>query len=307
MAEQIVSSLMYRIGALREELDTRASSLLRERRIAFQEVFIRSPRSSPPELAFYQVITWLYGFYYEAGRTSLSFLNRMSEIYGLDMQGIYDRHYRDVRYLRTYLQHNLNLESKTDIETQRHCEDWFYECCGSAIPGAEAEWNDCLSYILLCCIEFLSVSIECVRAIERDEAVEAVTQQWLVRLKRYHPPHEFERLVAVVVHDIGQDTLDVGRITSRYYDRWSGDLLSRSVDYVFEEEARKLIEQTILSESDPPLPISASDIMRTFGFPPGPDIGRLLRIAKVLYLDKHCNKAELLNRLKDPEELARHS
>ena len=301
MPEQGLPGLLYQIEVQKEELDNRASSLLGERRTAFQDLNVRLPRLSPAELAFYQVVTWLYGFYYEAGRVSLRFLIGKFGVYGLASEEDPGNHYQDIRFLRTYLQHNLNLESSTDLKTQRYCEEWFQERCGSAIPGTSDEWNECLFSILRGSINFLSMSIACVRAIERDEAAETVVRQWLVRIRRHHPKHEFENLVAIVIHDLGQDSLDVAKITAQHYEKWSNDLLSRSLDYVFEEEGRKLIEQTILSEGELPLPISGVDLISTFGIPSGPEIGRLLRSARRLYQENPCGKDELLFRLRESE------
>ena len=299
MAVRTVPSLIFQVEALREELYNRASSILRVRRTAFKEMSIRLPRTSPAELAFYQVVTWLYGFYYEAGRVSLRFLTEKLSIYDIADQGSHTKHYEDVQRLRTYLQHNLNLDSKTDVETQHYCEEWFFGSCCSRMPGADKEWDDCSSRMLGDSIAFLNASINCVRSIERDESPGVITQQWLGRLSRYHPRHEFEALVAIVIHDLGQDFLDVGRITARFYDKWSSDLLSRSADYVFEEEARRLIEQTILSEAELPPPISGQDVMTVFGVPPGREVRKILEIARVLYLESPCNKEELLTRLRD--------
>ena len=299
MAEQTVPSLMYQIGALKEELDIRASSILGVRRSAFQEMFTRSPRTTPPELAFYQVVTWLYGFYYEAGRVSLPFLIERFETYGLALQGDHRKHHENVRCLRTYLQHNLNLDSEHDLETQRRSEDWFAQSCGSTMPGTDKEWNDCVAHLLKDSEGLLTAAIACVRAIEQDESSHIVIQQWSVRLRRYHPLHEFEKLVAVVVHDLGQDSLDVKKITARFYEKWSKELRSRSEDYIFEEEARRQIEHTILSEAELPPPISGPDVMREFGMPPGSKVGEFLRFARVSYYESPCNKDQLMARLKE--------
>ena len=141
MAEQTPSSLMYQIGARKEELESRCASILGARQRAFQEMSLRSPRLSPPELAFFQVATWLYRFYYETGRVSLQFLIQRLSAYGLEHEGKHRRHYEEAQRLRTYLQHNLNLDSQRDLETQRRCEDWFSESCGSVIPGSGCAWG----------------------------------------------------------------------------------------------------------------------------------------------------------------------
>ena len=301
MAERTPSSLMYQIWAHKADLESRSDSLLGVRRVAFQEMFLRSPQFSPPELAFYQVVAWLYGFYYEAGRVSLQFLMHLLSTYGLEHRSEYQRHYEEVQRLRTYLQHNLNLDSQHDLETQRLCEYWFSETCGSVMPGNSCEWDKCVTRILIDSGDFLLAVLECVRAVERDESSGTIVAQWSSRLSRYHPVHEFEKLVAIVINDMGQASLDARRISARHYEKWNKDLRFRSENYVFEEEARKLIEQTLLSEDELPLPISGQDVMRSLNIPPGPEIGRLLAKAKALYVTSPCNKEQLLSRLSDSD------
>ena len=301
MGEQPISSRMYQIGVQKQDLERRAYSLIGVQRMAFQEMSVRNPRFSPPELGFYQTVTWLYALYYESGRISLRFLMDRFNTYGYDQNGHHRRHYEDTGRLRTYLQHNLNLDSIKDAKTHQICEEWFSKACGSAIPSMEREWNECLVRILNDSELFLAAVIDCVRAIERDESSKLIVEQWTVRLRQFHPKHEFEDLVAMVIHDVGQDSLDPVQITERYYDQWTRNLKFRSEDYIFIEDARRLIEQTILNEAELPPPISGADIMRELGIPPGPDVGILLRKAKDSYDVSPCTADELINRLKSLE------
>ena len=301
MAAPPVASLMYQIAVLKQELEGRAASLLGISRTAFQETSVRNPRFSPPELGFYQTVTWLYAFYYEAGRISVRFLIDRLETYGLSQDGDHRGHYGDVRRLRTFLQHNLNLDSVQGIGTRRTCEEWFSKACRSVIPGSDKEWNQCLVHILRDSEAFLAAAIDCVRAIERDEASNMTIHQWSTLLLRYHPKHEFENLVSMVIHDIGQDSLDPAQLTERYYENWSRNLRFRSEGYIFEEEARRLIEQTILNEAQLPPPVSGLHIMREFGIPPGPEVGDLLRKAKALYDANPSGLDRLIARLKCQE------
>ena len=301
MDETTVAGLMYQIGALKQELEERAASLLGVPQTAFQHTSVRNPRFSPPELGFYQTVTWLYAFYYEAGRVSLRFLIDRLETYGLGQDGDLSRHYDVVGRLRTFLQHNLNLDSVKNIRTRRTSEEWFSSSCGSVIPGSDKEWNQCLVHLLSASQTFLTATIDCVRAVERDGASAMIIEQWSTRLLRDHPKHEFESLVSMVIHDIGQDNLDPERLTERYYDSWISNLRFRSEDYSFEDEGRRLIEHTILNEAQFPLPISGSDVMNGLGIPPGPEVGALLRKARTLYAAAPCGRDELISRLKCQE------
>ena len=102
---------------------------------------------------------------------------------------------------------------------------------------------------------------------------------------------------------MGQDFLDPARICDRYYDKWSKELRLRTGEYDFEFEARKLIEHTLLTDAELPLPITGQDIIRQLGIPPGPGVGRLLKKARILYNETPGSKAELIERLAVDEGL----
>ena len=300
MVQQGVDGLWLRVISLREEIQRRCSSVSGVRR-PFGELSLRTPKPYPRELAFYQAITWLYAFYIEAGPVTFRFLMERLSIYGLADEGVLPAHYADVRQLRTFLQHNLDLDSVRDAEVQRACERWFLSSCGSSVPDRESEWSACLTNILNASETFLCLLIECVRGIEKDDAVDAIVEQWKARLSRYHPKHEFERVVRIVTHNIGQDSLDPEIIATRYYDRWVDALKSRDEPYIFDKEAAKLIEHTLLSDLDPPIPITGDDIIREFGIPHGPEVGRLLRRAQAIYYSQPTGGGELIALIKQAE------
>lgn len=303
MDEHSPSSLMYDIGALKQELELRSASLLQAQRLAFLEMSLRQPTFSPSELGFYQVVSWLYCFYYEAGRVSFPFLLEHFSTYGLDNQNKFQEHYEHVRQLRTQLQHNLNLESSGDLQLQKHCENWYSRHCGSAIPGNDGEWKKCLISLLSESQDFLKLAIDCVRFVEKDESKERVVEQWLFQVRRHHPIYEFEKLVSITARDMGQEFLDATRICERYYDKWSKELRLRTGEYDFETEARKLIEHTLLTDAELPLPITGQDIIRQLGIQPGPSVGILLKKARNLYNNTPCTREALILRLAESEGL----
>ena len=297
MDGQSVGELWYRVLALRDELDRLSISMLGDKS-AFEDVSLRLPRDTPYELAFYQTVSWLYVLYMETGRVSLQFIMEHFPTYGLDGAESHGRHYELIRQLRTYLQHNLSLESMTDFQIQRACEEWLSIHCGSSVPSNEADWHLCLIAILRASETFLEKTIVCVREMEKDESNGLIIGQWTARLSRYHPKHEFERIVAQVTHDIGQDWIDASLLVERHYEKWGKELQSRSEDYVFKVEARRLIERTLLSDNDPPLPISGTDVMREFGIPPGPEVGKMLGRAKSIYLANPSDGERLIASLR---------
>ena len=297
MDGQSVGEQWYRVLALRDELYKLSITMIGDTS-AFEDVSLRLPRDTPYELAFYQTVSWLYVLYMETGRVSLQFIMEHFPTYRLDVEKIQVRHYELIRKLRTYLQHNLNLSSTTDFQTQRTCEEWFSVHCGSSVPSQDKDWHYCVIAILRGSAAFLEKTIVCVREMEKDESKGMIVGQWSARISRYHPKYEFDRIAAQVAHDIGQDWIDVPQFVERHYDKWSRDLQSRSEDYGFEVEARRLIERTLLSDNDPPLPISGTDVMNIFGIPPGPEVGRMLSRAKAIYLANPSDGEQLIASLK---------
>lgn len=295
MPEPTPGELMHNVGIHKQELEQRSESLLGPPNAAFHNITLRMPRFSSPELGFIQAVTWLYGFYHESGRITLPFLLERFQAY--DLPDEHRQHYHDLRDLRTLLQHNLSLDSTHDLEVRLTCERWFADRCGSVMPGSEIEWQQCLLQLLSDANAFVSTVVKCVREVERDESRMTVVGQWQLRLNRHHSRQEFEGIVSVVARDLGQDSLDVSRICDRYYDKWNRSLLLRTGGYDFRFEARKLVEQTLLSDTDLPLPISGEDVMQLFGMGPGQRIGHLLRRARTIYISDPCTRDELLVRL----------
>ena len=291
----VPAALMYQIFALRQELEHRSTGLLEDGLVPFANLSMASPRFDPAELGFIRAVTWFYGFYQEAGRISLPFLLERGNSYGLDETGSGNSHVNNIKLLRTYLQHNLNLQTERDSRLQAECEAWFYQTCGSRIPGNDDEWSRCLMALLKDAIGFLQRMISIVREIEKDEAQDMILDQWAFELRNFRHKHEFETVVAVVAWDLGHEFLDVRAICNRYYDKWSKQLRLKVGPYDFEDEARRLIEHTLITDAELPLPVSGSDIMTRFGLPPGPKIQALLKTAKSIYEVNPCSRETLLD------------
>ena len=300
MIAEASAGLWYQLLVLHQEVVSRSRQLLGGRD-AFNQVLIRLPHASHAELAFYQTVTWLYALYAEAGRVSFRVLVPRLEVYGLDAGTGNSGHYRDVRDLRTYLQHNLTLTSVQDVKLQERCTKWFVRHCGSAMPGDEEEWRRALLGVVDSSYRFLSSINACVRMIEQDSSREMILEQWIVQLDRHHGIHEYLKVVEAVIHDLGQPWLDAERIANSQYGNWSSQMRSLSGGYVFEFEARRLVEHTIMNDYDLPLPITGSDVMREFGLPPGRDVGRMLRKARSLYRDTPRGREQLICALRQGE------
>jgi hypothetical protein len=285
---------MYQLLVARDDLQTRSQALLGSIR-PFQQISLRNPRFEPAELGFYQVVAWLYGLYYEAGRISFPWLLKQAAVVNPDNNCQLIYHFDALRQLRTYISHNLVLESSHDRGVQTDCQQWFKDQCGSLLPGSDPEWNECLNALLVGAVDFLNSLNNCVRLLEQDAAVIYIIRDWEFRLRRYHPKIDFQRIVEVVSTDIGHQYIDTEKVTNKYFDEWTAQLQSLVGDFDFESEARKRIEHTLIHDAQVPLPVTGKDIITRLKVQPGPVVGQLLRDARIKYEETRCTSSELLD------------
>lgn len=290
--------LMYEIVRCNEEINRVASRLTGISYGVFEPVSLAMPKFAPAELGFLRLVSWLFVLYYEVGKVGVAFLGERLATYGLDPDGHLHTHRQLVQQLRTFLQHHLDPRKPHDRGIQGNCEQWLQEHCGTPVPGTDEQWKTCLLALLSEAHRFLEVLLQTIRNIEQDESREEICHAWLFRIQRYHPPHVFDELIAVVAVDMGRENLDPVRLRTRFYDKWTQELALLQTDYDFEVEARKLIEYALLTAMARALPITGKDIMEEFTIPPGSRIGELLERARRLYEAEPCSRPILLERLR---------
>ncbi|MGJ0485138.1 MAG: hypothetical protein ACR65R_11490 [Methylomicrobium sp.] len=293
---------MYRIFGLRDELNGLVYPITGIERV-FESMTLNQPKFSPAELGFIRSISWLYGFYYEAGKIGVSFLLKYLEVYQLECNGYHAEHYKIVRNLRTFLVHNLDLEAIHDKQVVQTCQIWFRQGCGTSFPSEEEHWQPLLIHLLGEAVAFLEVLTDCVRKIEGDENRDMICGQWAQRIRRYYPPHLFDEIIPEVLQDIGRTEMDAIRLRKKYYSDWARVLEIYDAEFDFKTEARKLIEDAALSENKSIPPVTGKDIIEYFDIAPGPLVGDLLEQAKQLYIVERCDKPTLLERLREKKSL----
>jgi hypothetical protein len=296
--------MMYQIAAHRDEINRVAERFPGFAITVFAPVSLNSPKFDSPELGFLRLVSYLYVLYHEVGKVGAQFLQSRFDAYGVASGSNLGEHLALVRKLRTYLQHNLNPRQEHDKNIQEVCESWMRCSCGTPLPGTNEHWQTCLFALLAQALEFLGALLVTVRAIEVDESREEICRDWDVRIKRNHPPEAYDKLIAEVAGDMGRESLDPVRIRVRFYEQWEQELSFLKNEYDFVAEARKLIEQILLSSVTPVLPITGKDIMEAFGVAPGPRVGDLLGQARTIYDRKPCNRESLLEQLKSSEQSA---
>lgn len=277
----------------------------------FAPVSIRPPQLDTPSLGFYTGVSWFYVYYFEAGRTSVGFLSERANALGLDPTGHLASHQNLIHSFRTYLQHNLSYENRDDVAKRQRCFDWVQIHLDQEIApdddflpnSKDPAWEVLLMELMREAVEFVQILESTLQAISSDEFCQDVMRVWISRVKRRHSSHEWDEIVQVVAGDMGLKFLDVVAFRQRFFEKWNQRLSLLRDDYSFPDEARRLVEQSLISEEKFPLPIDGKDIMERFGLPPGPRIREFLIQAQRIYLESPCGKEDLLSLLRDRVEL----
>lgn len=294
------AALFFALIQQRDEADRLASRILAGGQSVFGNVSHPVPTLQPAELGFLRSITYLFASYFETGRVSVRYLATLFIAYRLDGDRRALDHLQLVDFLRTYLQHNLDVTKHSDRETVQACEDWLEQHCGSRVPGTEQQWKACLCALLEDACHALTALNLVIRGIEGDESRETVVSQWKFELDRYHPPEAFDRVIAQAAGDMGYPYLDVVKLRKRFYDRWLERLRSLTTGYDFEHEARRLVEQALLADASLGMPLTGADVLASFQIEPGPKVRRALELASRRYLEvPDSSKERLIEFLRD--------
>jgi hypothetical protein len=246
-----------------------------------------------------QTVSWLYVMYYEVGKVNVEFLNERLSVYELDPTGMISLHHKTVQWLRTYLQHNLDVRKSHDRSIQEECERWLYNQCRSRVPADDRQWKNCLIGLLKEAHSFLTLLRTCIRSIEQDESRDTILQIWNFRRTRYHAPYEFDKLISLVAIDMGRENIDVDRLCKRFYHQWMKELEQLEGRYNFEVEARKMIEHALLTGMMQVLPFTGKDIMNEFNIAPGPQVGEMLQRARIYFDAGVHSRNELFRKLRE--------
>lgn len=302
MSKTSNAEIMYSALALRGEIND-ISSKFEGVGDVFESVSLNLPRLEPAELGFIRVVSWLYVHYFESGKLGTEFLTALIQEYVVESSEFSKKHREIIQRLRTYCQHNLDPSQHHSKEIQRVCEDWFYSHCGTRTPRSDAHWEKLLDIICCEAVKYLECLRDVLRGVEADPACLQITEQWVLRVSRFHAPHKFDELISEVAADFGRAGIDAVKLRKRYYDRWRKEFEVKTDDCDFYVEARKLVEHVLLMEQLDVLPITGQDVMTFFEVPPGPRVKEILLIARQLYGSEPCSKEVLVERVR--VELAR--
>jgi hypothetical protein len=218
---------------------------------ACADVSVMLPGGLKDELSFFRLVNWGYVLVNEAAKIPIAFLIALPP---LRADGSLRK---EIGFLRTYVAHNLDVESKHDLKTLAFAHRWFKEACGVGTPRDE-HYEACCTKLA----EGLRIAME--GAIDACDALDDTTDgPRLVddlkgRVDLSWEAHRFDPIVAECASRLGNPGLDLLAFRSQHLNHWRQTLVAAAE----QDRERALIlriEAALLSAIADTLPLTASE------------------------------------------------
>ena len=247
------------------------------------------------EVCFKDHVLYLYSVFFELNGSNLKFVDSKIKDFGTPRSERASGASRIVQFLRTVLGHFTTPEKQSDLEKINYCQDWYKEHTGCFEPSTEEEFKLCINALLDDCIEYLTGVYNCIASFEINEFKDILKGEWQRMIHRNFTKYQWQTALIQALDIYGMNHYDSMEIVNKEINKWTNKLKLLQDGFVFEKEARKIIE-SYLQEQDL-WPADANDLI-TLGVPKGPGLREMIVKAKALYYEDPCPKDELMKRFK---------
>lgn len=251
------TDLANRYGQLRQRTDMHLPGVCRD-------VSVPLPANLSDELAFYRLVNWAYILLTEASRRPIDFLIALPPLKTSPELR------KDVGRLRTFVAHNLDVESPRNYQTRSFVHGWFREACGVGTPMTAAHYGDCCSFLAGKVDDLLRGAIAACDALDHPDEGALLVESLKSRVELEWEAHRFDPIVAEAAEAIGNPNLDLVGIRQRHLEGWRRTFAIADEDQR-ETALRLKIEATLVAEFADTLPLSAAEISRKFALA-GPSV-----------------------------------
>jgi len=216
------------------------------------EITLRLPTRFDGELAFYRLVNWAYVLVNEAAGTSLLYLVNLPP---MRANSIYKR---EIGYLRTCLNHNLDRRIKRDLKIEAGAAGWFRDACGKGSPRERKHYAAACNFLADRLLEMLNGAVDVCDLLDSPIDGPALVENLVLQVTRAWAAHKFDPIVQQCVDEIGNPGLDLLEFRKRHLEIWRDVAKNAKVNEV-DEAVRRKIEADLLSEIDARLPVSARE------------------------------------------------
>lgn len=186
----------------REQIDQTTTSLIGSPFFAQRaETSAQRPLGSGcSQLDFLRLVSWGYMILVECGGPNISSFERIADLLQVRTDRVTTAK-ESIGRLRTFLQHSLQYESKSDQQTIEMAGRWFDSVVGRVSPKSH-DYEICIATMLA----ELSSAFDDIRLfldrLNDDEYKETIIRQWKDRIETAWPKHEHDKIIATAVTDL---------------------------------------------------------------------------------------------------------
>lgn len=247
------------------------------------------------ETCFKDTVFYLYSLFIELPGPNLKFVNSKIRDFGFQHSDVGGSINKVVQNLRTVRGHYTTLEKPKDKEKINFCEDWYLVVANKNELSTEEDFNKCANALFDGTNEFLSVILNCLKYFSEVEHSEIIKETWEREVNRNFTKYNWEVELTEVLELYGMNFFDAQEIVEKQYSKWSTQLKLLNDDFIFKDQAKRIIGKFLEEESL--CPVTATDL-HELGIPKGKLLGVAVKNAKALFYESPCSKADLLSRYK---------
>ena len=167
------------------------------------EVSVPLPANLNDELAFYQLVNWGYIVLNEAAKVPISFLTALPPLKANSELRT------EVGKMRTFVAHNLDVTSKSDLKTRSFAHSWFRSACSIGSPIDAAHFASCSEYLGKRLEQALRGAVEACDALDDPIDGPALVNDLRSRIDLNWEAHRFDPIVAEIAYTLGNPGLDL--------------------------------------------------------------------------------------------------
>ena len=291
-----ITSAVDRLQQRVKEVELSIEALLGKDCPFFQPLSLKPPHQSCAELVFLRAIFWLQGLLHECAGSPIRSCLRQSQY--SDSEGLGLLYLEELKALRTYAAHNLDASSESDKKTEFICLQWYKRVCRVTPPMCDNLWNKCTLALVSGADGLLQKIHDFLHRLtlmsDRDFLVEEIRRAAVGQIT----PYAFDSIVASVATDLGRSGINLEKFRACHQKRWIESLGMLREGYDFQDEARRLVEESFLASPEKS-PVTGTDIITQLGVPQGDGVGKLLKVAQRLFESGIREKSQILERLRE--------
>jgi hypothetical protein len=163
---------------------------------------------------------------------------------------------REIATLRTYVAHNLDIESRRDLKMLAFAHRWFKEACGSGTPRETAHYGACCTVLANRLRAALEGAIAACDAIDDPIDGPRLVADLKSRVDLMWEAHRFDPLVEACAVRLGNPGLDLLAIRRKHLDAWR-QALAAADEHDRERALTLRIEAALLDAIGDALPLTA--------------------------------------------------